>query len=312
MDSTMNALRRVEYVPLSEANLGNALGILNRNLPYDNDTTLELLRYKTLEDPDFNPGLTWVATVDGAPHGVMVGVCRPAESAPLATVKFFAVDPACRDRGIASEMLSRIESAARSAGAKTMNIGFSRPNYLMPGLDPRYTVGAAFLLRRGYQRAGEAFNMDVNLADSDWSTDDIQARLAAEGIICRRLASTEREVFGQWMTVAVYSPGWRYQALRAAEMDPPAVFVAEKDDKFVAFACFDGVRPGWFGPMGTKESVRGSGIGSAILIQCLQDMKARGYGVCTINSVGPLYFYSKVAHAVVSRIFWHLEKRLVK
>ena len=300
----------VEYIPLSDANLGAVLEVLNRNLEHDGGTTLDLLRYKTLEDPDFDPALTWVAMADRDVRGVMVGVCRPTESAPSAAVKFFAVDSEYRNRGIASEMLSRIESAVKTAGAETVKIGFSRPNYLMPGLDPRYTVAAAFLLRRGYKRTGEAFNMDVDLADSDWSTEEIEAKLAADGIDCRRLAPEEREAFGEWMTEAGYSAGWRYQTLRAAEMDPPAVFVAEKGGGYVAFACFDGVRPGWFGPMGTLESMRGSGIGSVTFLRCLQDMKARGYRVCEINSVGPLYFYSKVANAVVSRIFWQFEKRL--
>lgn len=299
----------VEYVPLSDANLEAALEVLNRNLEYDNGTTPELLRHKTLEDPDFDPALTWMAMTDGAARGVMVGVCRPTESTPSAAVKFFAVDARYRDRGIASEMLSRIESAARARGVESMGIGFTRPNYLMPGLDPRYTVAAAFLLRRGYKRTGEAFNMDVDLADSDWSTKEIEARLAADGIACRRLEPNEREIFGEWMTEAGYSAGWRYQTLRAAEMDPPAVFIAEKGGEYAAFACFDGVRPGWFGPMGTLESMRGSGIGSVTFLRCLQDMKARGYRICEINSVGPLYFYSKVANAVVSRVFWQFEKR---
>jgi GNAT superfamily N-acetyltransferase len=247
---------------------------------------------------------------DGDVRGVMVGVCRPTESAPSAAVKFFAVDSEYRNRGIASEMLSRIESAVKTAGAETVKIGFSRPNYLMPGLDPRYTVAAAFLLRRGYKRTGEAFNMDVDLADSTGQPRRSRRNSPLTASTAAGWHPKKREAFGEWMTEAGYSAGWRYQTLRAAEMDPPAVFVAKKGGGYVAFACFDGVRPGWFGPMGTLESMRGSGIGSVTFLRCLQDMKARGYRVCEINSVGPLYFYSKVANAVVSRIFWQFEKRL--
>jgi len=300
----------IEYNTLSESNLEAALGILNRNLEYDNTTTLNLLRHKTIEDPDFDPSMGIIAYAEGEPHGFMFAVCRDEGDKRSATVKFFAVDSAYRNRGIATEMLSRIESRARAANAGVLRVGMSRPNYLMPGVDPRYTVACAFLLRRGFKRTGEVFNMDVDLSASDWSTDEIEKRLAMDGILCRRLEPNEKDRLLEWMSSEGYSSGWQYQTLCAAEVDPPAVFVAEKNGELIAFACFDGVRPGWFGPMGTRESMRGAGIGSVTFLKCLQDMKARGYRVCEINSVGPLYFYSKVANAKVSRIFWQFEKNL--
>ncbi len=300
----------IDYTTLDESSLDAALGVLNRNLEYDNATTLDLLRYKTLEDPDFEPSMSVLACVNGEPHGFMFAVCRTEGESRSATVKFFAVDEGFRNRGIATEMLSRVEANVREAGATALRVGMSRPNYLVPGVDPRYTVACAFLLRRGFRKAGEVFNMDVELSASDWSTDEIEAKLAASGVTCRRLRPDELQAFDAWMASAGYSAGWRYQTLHAAEMDPPAVYVAEKDGEYVAFAGFDGVRPGWFGPMGTLESMRGSGIGSVTFLRCLRDMKARGYGVCEINSVGPLYFYSKVANAKVSRLFWQFEKAL--
>lgn len=299
----------VEYVPLEEINLQEALGVLNRNLHFDN-IDLSVLRYKTLEDPDFDRDLTSVAMVDGAARGLMVAVCRKGDSGLSAAVKFFAVDEAYRDRGIATAMLENVESRLKARGAEAVRVGFTRPNYLVPGVDPRYTAAVAFLLRRGYTRIGEAFNMDVDLSVSDWPTAEIEDRLVEQGITCRRLRSNERDAFRGWMASAGYSAGWQYQTLRAAEMEPPAVFIAERNGEYVAFAGYDGVRPGWFGPMGTLESMRGSGIGSVTFLRCLQDMKERGYSVCEINSVGPLYFYSKVAGAVVSRIFWQFQKQL--
>jgi len=319
----------IEYANLTESNLESALGVMNLNLEFDNTTTLDLLRYKTLDDPDYDPSLGVLALADGEPCGFMFAVVRTEGDKKVGGLKFFAVDEAFRNRGIASEMLRRIEEGVRTAGARSMRIGFIRPNYLMPGVDPRYTVACAFLLRRGFKRAGEAFNMDVELDASDWSTDQIEARLAQDGIIVRRLRSDECEKLRQWMIEDGWSAGWQYQTLRSAEMDPIAVFVGERATgvsgfergeaerksrntgaEFVAFACYDGVRPGWFGPMGTSESMRGTGIGSVTFLKCLQDMKAKGYRVCEINSVGPLYFYSKAANAVVSRIFWQFEKEL--
>mgnify|MGYP005837718725 CR=1 FL=1 len=301
----------MELIPLGDDNIDAAHRICHCCLPYDR-VPPDIFRYKTLEDPDFDPELALVAVEDGLPCGFMMGVCRSTESGVSAGIKLFGVGERHRNRGIAGEMLARIERAALERGAKTLNVGFTRPNYLTPGLDPRYTVAAAFLLRRGFVRKGEAFNMDVDLNSSDWATADIEARLAGQGIVCRRLGPEERDRLRDWMAANGYSEGWRYQVMRAAEQDPVAVFVAEKDGELAAFACYDGVRPGWFGPMGTLESLRGSGIGTVAFLKCLQSMRAVGYQICEICAVGPLYFYSKTANARVSRIFWGFEKSLAE
>jgi GNAT superfamily N-acetyltransferase len=206
--------------------------------------------------------------------------------------------------------LNRVQATADARGAKSLGVGMSRPSYFTPGVDPRYTVAAAFFLRRGFVKGGEAFNMDVDLSASDWDTTELEERLARNGYTVRRLRPDEKNRLREWMTSNGYSAGWQYQVLRGAEMDPVAVFIAEQDGEIVAFAGYDGVRPGWFGPMGTRENLRGGGIGSATFLKCLQSMKEVGYKVCEINSVGPLYFYSKVANAKVSRLFWQFSKQL--
>ncbi|MDH7601251.1 MAG: GNAT family N-acetyltransferase [Armatimonadota bacterium] len=301
----------VEYVYLTDSNLSQGLEILNRNLVYD-QTTIDQFRHNTIGDPDYDPSLALMAVENGKPCGLIVAVSRQGDDGPTGGIKFIAVDREFRNRGIGSELLARVERRLAELGVRSVNVGFTRPNYLMPGVDPRYTVACAFLLRRGYIRRGEAFNMDVDLAASDWSTRELEAKLAEQGIAVERLRRDEIERFRRWMTEDGWSAGWQYQVMRAATMEPIAVFVGKRveDNSFVAFACYDGVRPGWFGPMGTTQSMRGTGIGSVTFLKCLQDMKAKGYRVCEINSVGPLYFYSKVANAVVSRIFWQFEKEL--
>lgn len=298
----------IEYCAISESNLSDVLAVSNRNLIYD-QLPLDIFRYKTLEDPDFDPEMTAVAVAEGKPVGYIMAVCRKTDDGVSACVKSIAVDEPYRNQGIASEMLRRVEAVAIERGAVALSVGFSRPNYIFTGVDPRYTVGAAFLLRRGFNRTGEAYNMDVDLSASDWSTDKLDERLAKDNTTCRRLRSDEKQRLEDWMKTE-FSAGWIYQVMRAADQDPVAVFIAEKAGQIIAFACYDGVRPGWFGPMGTSQTLRGGGVGSVTYLKCLQSMKAVGYKVCEINSVGPLYFYSKVSNAVVSRIFWGFSKKL--
>lgn len=299
----------IDYIPLSEDNLESVHALSNNNLEYDN-VPLDLFRFKTLGDPDFDPATALVAMSDGKPCGYMMAVCRKGADSVSAGLKLFAIDREFRSRKIASEMLSRIEAEVKSRGARAIGVGFIRPNYLTPGIDPRYTAAVAFLIRRGYTLGGYNYNMDVDLSASDWLTTELESKLAKDGIICRRLRADERQRLCEWMDADGFSKGWQYQVMHAADQDPIGVFIAEQGEQILGFASYDSVRPRWFGPMGTSEKQRHGGIGSITFLKCLQSMKEVGYDICEIGAVGPLYFYSKVANARVSRIFWGMEKAL--
>ena len=173
-----------------------------------------------------------------------------------------------------------------------------------------YTPAVGFLLRRGFKYRAMTYNMDVPLTGRAFEDHDLESRLADQGIVARRVEKDEKERFISWMAADGWSAGWQYQAGTACDAEPSAAFVAEKDGEFLGFAVYDGVRPGWFGPTGTSESRRGSGIGSILFLKCVEDMQDKGYPVCHICAVGPLYFYSKVVGAAVSRIFWLMDKDL--
>ena len=66
----------------------------------------------------------------------------------------------------------------------------------------------------------------------------------------------------------------------------------------VGFACYDTAALGLFGPMGVIESMQGKGIGKALLLACLVEMKIKGYGYAVIGWAGPQDFYAKIAGAV--------------
>ncbi len=298
-----------EYKPISESNIEQVWKLSNELLIYD-QLDLDVFWHKTLGDPDFDAELTFVAYENGNICGYMMGVCRKSDEGVNGGIKMFAVSPSYQGNGIASEMLLQIEKAALKRGADSLNIGFTRPNYITPGIDPRYTPAVAFLLRRGFSRRGDAYNMDVDLSISNWDTELLEQKLSDKGIVCRRLRANEKERLKNWMIADGFSPGWQYQVMCAAEKTEPCVFIAEKEGEIIAFAAFDGVRPGWFGPMGTSEKHRGAGVGTLTYFSCLKAMKEMGYKICEICAVGPLYFYSKTSNAVVSRIWWQMIKPL--
>jgi GNAT superfamily N-acetyltransferase len=79
---------------------------------------------------------------------------------------------------------------------------------------------------------------------------------------------------------------------------PVSCYVAQSGTTVVGFACYDTSALGYFGPTGVTESFQKRGIGKALLLACLQEMKLKGYGYAIIGWAGPEEFYAKVAGAV--------------
>jgi predicted N-acetyltransferase YhbS len=79
---------------------------------------------------------------------------------------------------------------------------------------------------------------------------------------------------------------------------PFSCYIAQQDQKIIGFACYDAAALGYFGPTGVTENSRGKGIGKALLLACLLEMKLKGYGYAIIGWAGPQEFYEKAVGAV--------------
>ena len=80
---------------------------------------------------------------------------------------------------------------------------------------------------------------------------------------------------------------------------PVSLFIAVKDDKIIGFACYNATLKDYFGPTEVLEEYRGQGIGKALLLKCLESLKADGYAYAIIGGVGPVDFYYKCCGATV-------------
>ena len=297
--------------PVTESNIQAVWELYQWNMPEFDQFPFDWFRYKILDDPDPDPELSLVAMDSGRPIAFMNAACRRDDGNPVGWLKTWATDGEHRGKGIASMLLKQVEDRFHTLGAKTVHVGQAKPHYLTPGIDAAaYTPAVAFLLRRGFKRTGINFNMDVPLIGRDFTTPDLEAKLADQGIVVRRVEKSEKDSFIARLIEDGWPYSWQYQSAKSCDADPPAAFLAEKGDTFLGFAVYDGVRPAWFGPTGTSQKARGSGIGSILFLKCLEDMQKRGYHTCFICSVGPLYFYSKVANALVTRTWWRMEKGL--
>ncbi len=96
-----------------------------------------------------------------------------------------------------------------------------------------------------------------------------------------------------------FGPLWAVEADRAFNHSPITAFVASSDRELAGFAVYECTRRGFFGPTGVRDSLRGEGLGTALLFRCLESMREMGYAYAVIGGVGPAAFYEKTVGAFV-------------
>ena len=125
-------------------------------------------------------------------------------------------------------------------------------------------------------------------------------RVTDNGITIRRPIGPEKYAVIEWIEEK-FNLLWAGETECAFFKSPKGVFIAidDKTGKMLGFACYDATAKGFFGPTGVVEESRGSGIGSALLMACLNAMREEGYGYAIIGAVGPSAFYEKICGATV-------------
>lgn len=122
------------------------------------------------------------------------------------------------------------------------------------------------------------------------------ARVEQDGVCVRRCMPYELLTLQHWVGTH-FSPKWESEATVAVCHQPPGCFVATRDSSIVGFVCVDATMRGFVGPMGVAPEARGTGIGTALLLTALYEMRALGYAYAIIGGVGPAEFYHRVAGA---------------
>jgi GNAT superfamily N-acetyltransferase len=113
---------------------------------------------------------------------------------------------------------------------------------------------------------------------------------------CRKPLGSECTLVAQWVE-AHFSPAWSSEASAALANRPITLFIAQQGNDLQGFCCYDATARGFVGPIGVVESARGTGIGAALLLACLYDMRTMGYGYAIAGHVGAPDFFRKVAGA---------------
>ena len=121
-------------------------------------------------------------------------------------------------------------------------------------------------------------------------------RVIAAGITIRRGLAPEKHIAVGWVREH-FDERWASETDVAFARQPVSCFLAIEQGQMLGFACYDTTARGFFGPTGVDEAARGKGIGRALLLACLHDMVAQGYGYGIIGGAGPADFYAQACSA---------------
>jgi GNAT superfamily N-acetyltransferase len=122
--------------------------------------------------------------------------------------------------------------------------------------------------------------------------------LDAQGIKLRKPMASEKSLVVEWVREH-FGVVWADEIDVSFSRLPVSTFLAQQEQTLIGFACYDTSALGYFGPTGVLETFQGRGIGRALLLASLLEMRSRGYGYAIVGWIGPQAFYEKAVGATV-------------
>jgi GNAT superfamily N-acetyltransferase len=120
---------------------------------------------------------------------------------------------------------------------------------------------------------------------------------SGEGLHIKRPLVPEKRLVVSWVE-GHFGERWAGEVEVAFASHPVTCFVALNEaGQLSGFACYDTTFKGFFGPMGVEELSRGRGIGTALLLRCLESMRESGYAYAVIGYAGAGEYYRKIVGA---------------
>lgn len=125
----------------------------------------------------------------------------------------------------------------------------------------------------------------------------LSPKLREQGILIRKPLGPEMYQIVEWVGQR-FGKAWASETEIAICNKPVSCLIAVKNNAIAGFACYDSTALCFFGPMGIDAQLRSSGIGTALLINTLYDMRAKGYAYAIIGLTDKFEFYRKAVGAV--------------
>ena len=121
--------------------------------------------------------------------------------------------------------------------------------------------------------------------------------LSNRAITVRRAMAYERSRIMAW-TADHFNPLWADECAVAFGRQPIGCFIAAGDDGLIGFCCMESTYRNFIGPVGISDGFRGLGVGRALVLTTLWQMRHQGYAYAVVGDVGQPGFFEKTARAV--------------
>jgi GNAT superfamily N-acetyltransferase len=277
-----------------------------------------LFRQNTVNDPHFDPAGCAVGC--DPETGRVLGFClAKVAREPLGAdgllpdrgwISAVAVDPSAQRKGVGTALLRQAEEFLRACGRHRAVLGCD-PAHFFQGA-PAESPGVGFFSARGYRLQGDAY--DLRRSVSGYQTPaGVDAALGAHpDLEIRPLGPGEEGALLEFLDSAF--PGrWRYSAGRflASGGKIKDIMGVVRRGAVLGFALLFHPRSRWIGPsiawtrhlsrpagglgpMGVTLSLRGRGIGLALLDRAVMEVTRRGVADMVIDWTILLDFYAKL------------------
>lgn len=126
----------------------------------------------------------------------------------------------------------------------------------------------------------------------------LRQRVAEQGVTVRLCRPFDMHAAEEWIA-RTFSTRWVSEFQVAMAHQPCGCVVATQNRKVVGFACYDATARGFIGPMGVDPELRQGGVGKALLVTALEQMRTIGYAYAVIGGTGPQDFYARTVGATV-------------
>lgn len=271
-------------------------GLWNEAFPHERVTREQWIA-KVMLEPNFSPEGLFVAEENGKIIGFSNAVFRRIPMIAGADLEeacgwisaFALADPARMD-DVGEALLNASESYLVAHGKTRISTGYY-PIYFTQGFEKRFCPAyTALFERHGYIAAeSSAITMKLDTYTEAPGIEEKRRRLIGEGYYIGALTD---EYIASLLDINEPFNGASFATefkLRFSDMDFTRVRIAAKDGHVVG-ACIFSDQFGekeHFGPFAVNKELRGKGIGSVLLADCLNEMKRRGLPSVWMQWVGP-------------------------
>ncbi|MHA1680207.1 MAG: GNAT family N-acetyltransferase [Promethearchaeota archaeon] len=310
-------LEQFTLEPFSTGNVEELHGFLEENTELYSFPLKSFIGV-TIEDPDFDPNLSIVAREKDS-KSIVAAFQAIVRRLPInikgreigihyTYLTVFAVKKEMRRNGIGSAMLREIIHRLKKKKRRKMRVLCSPPNYLWPGLDPRFTPALFFLKKnKFFRKKGEKVNLVYSIPEN---TKEPPSNIA--GVTINRIKPIEIDHTIKFIETN-HAGMWPVEFQYSLKNEPMTTFVAKNNaGEIVGFASHSIGFPGSFGPTGVSKNLRGKGIGGLLLKWCAWDLKNAGIEEMIIRWVvgDTIKFYSKSIGARIHQVYWSMLRRL--